>query len=519
MSDSPEVFDFTILGSGIACTLTLLAFLEKLRVEGRKSTVTVAVVEKEQQFWRGFPYGERSSPNSLIITTLGEFVPDAEFEEFVSWLEAEKPRWVQELRDSGEVGVSWLTNNEAAMAAGEWNEVYIPRVLYGQFAESRLTAEIERARIDGTAEVKLIQSEATDVERLETGYCVTLRHHDTVSILHSGVVLLAIGSPPVPPLDASEAAQRCYHSIENAYEPAFSENIAALQSKLEALADPDDRNFLIVGSNATALETIYMIARNTGLRNALNKVVSLSLGGRLPRKMTRDRFRPQAFTRIQALMTSTGVTARDIIAAAEMDVSELDPAKVEVGDTFHQLSCDLIDLLTKLDEEGQREFHRAYGMRFSRLIRRAGAEYRDAADELLEAGQLELLAGRFVSLQSIAEKEAARLTIVTDRGEVEHPLNFAAVLNCSGFERLSTSSLSPLIANLVRRDLATVNETGRGFIVDDNFETAANLFVCGPMLGGVFNSSARYWHVENVRRIHAISELMAPVLVARVCNE
>lgn len=519
MSDSPEVFDFAILGSGIACTLTLIAFLEKLRAEGRKSTVTVAVVEKEPQFWRGFPYGQRSSENSLIITTLGEFLPDEEFAEFVSWLETEQPRWMQELRDSGEVGLSWLENNEAAIAARDWNEVYIPRVLYGQFAESRLTAAIEHARLDGVAEVKLIQSEATDVEGLKTGYRVTLRHHEAVSTLHSRVVLLAIGSPPVPPLEGSEGAQGSYFSIENAYEPGLSKNLAALQLKLEAIADPDDRNFLIVGANATALETIYMIARRPGLRNALNKVISLSLGGRLPCKMTRDRFRPQEFTRIRALMTSTGVTARDIITAAEMDVGELDPAQLEVGDTFHQLSCDLVELLVKLDEDGQREFHRAYGMRFSRLIRRAGAEYRDAADELLETRQLELLAGRFVSLHPIAGKEAARLTIGTDQGDVDHPLNFAAVLNCSGFERLSMSSRSPLIANLVRRELATVNDTGRGFVVDDNFETAANLFVCGPMLGGVFNSSARYWHVENVRRIHAISELMAPILVARVCNE
>ena len=80
-------FDIVFLGSGIACTQTLMQVLAKLGNEtAHTKKIKVAVVEKDGEFWRGVAYGKKSSVNSLIITTLAEFIPADEKEIFLEWL-------------------------------------------------------------------------------------------------------------------------------------------------------------------------------------------------------------------------------------------------------------------------------------------------------------------------------------------------------------------------------------------------------------------------------------------------
>ena len=505
MPDQSRNFDLAIIGSGIACTLTLQAFLAKL--ERRARPVDIVVVERDPQFWRGFPYGDRSSPNSLIITTLGEFVPDCERDDFVAWLIAERERWTHELsRTGGQVAQRWLAENGAAMDAGDWDEIYVPRILYGQFAEARLARLVTDAEAAGLARVTLVHGEAVDVEPRGGRYRVVMAGQERT--LDARVILLAIGSPPFAPLQG--AGESGAHYVNNAYLPGLSQNLQAIRSRLEAAA-PGRKNLLIVGSNATSLEALYMISRDDAFRRALDKVVVLSTGGLLPHKMTRDRFRVASFPRMEALKTAASLTPRDIVVAAEADVAALDPQRDPPGDTFHHLSSQLVDLLGRLDAAQQKQFHHGYGMRFTRLIRRAGAEYRDAADALQDGGKLDILRGRFLELRRAPSPDAAALDYAPEGGDerATSPLDFPAVVNCTGFEDLSERSLSPLIASLIRRDLARVNETGRGFLVDESFQTAQRVLLCGPLLNGVFNGKAQFWHVENVRRIQFLADIIA----------
>ena len=30
----------------------------------------------------------------------------------------------------------------------------------------------------------------------------------------------------------------------------------------------------------------------------------------------------------------------------------------------------------------------------------------------------------------------------------------------------------------------------------------------GPLLGGIFNNEVKYWHVENLKRIHDLSKIL-----------
>ncbi|MDB5651123.1 MAG: hypothetical protein JWL62_2643 [Hyphomicrobiales bacterium] len=518
MTGSTFDFDLVILGGGIACTLTLSAFLSTL--EAGEGTVSIAVIEKDAQFWRGLPYGRRSSPNSLIITALSEFVPDEERAEFIAWLIAERQRWTAELRSSGgDAAAHWLNENDAAMSAGEWTEIYVPRILFGDFAEAKLARTIAQAEQDGLAKVTLVHGEAIDVELSAGHYNVSLLQDGVFSSIEARTVLLAIGSPPFKPLAGAAQASSFY--VNDAYSPSLPENLSALRSHMQSIPRDSGRNLLIVGSNATALEALYMISRNHDLRETLDNIVVLSTGGSLPRMMTRERFRQHSFPRVEALRRADNFTAKDIVVAAELDVAAIAASTHVVGDTFHHLSDLVVELNAKLDAAGQEEFHRVYGMRFTRLVRRAGVEYTEAAEDLVANGKLELLRGRFKSIDAGALPGKARLIYETDErsDDLVHSLDFAAVINCAGFEVLSANSSSPLIANLVRHKLAVPNHTGRGFDVDATFQTSPNVFVCGPMLAGVFNSSAKFWHVENVRRIHGLAQMIARSIVICVFGE
>ena len=115
-----KTYDIIIVGSGVSCTSFLLQFLEKLVKNTGPKPFSVAVIEKYQEFWKGIPYGERSSPNSLTITTLGDFIPPSEKEAFFSWLDETLEEWTGYLEEQGgDTARQWLNNNMKAMKKAE----------------------------------------------------------------------------------------------------------------------------------------------------------------------------------------------------------------------------------------------------------------------------------------------------------------------------------------------------------------------------------------------------------------
>jgi uncharacterized NAD(P)/FAD-binding protein YdhS len=192
---------------------------------------------------------------------------------------------------------------------------------------------------------------------------------------------------------------------------------------------------------------------------------------------------------------------------------------VHIGDTYYQLSDLVVELLNALPEKEQKHFYNVYGMKFTKLIRRAGADYRDMAEGLMQAGIVELVRGRLEDLVTVSKGKTLRVSYASaENGSIlQHPLLFPLVVNCTGFEDLPHSS-STLIRNLVEKKLCTINSTQRGFEVNEEFEANKGLFVVGPLLGGIFNSRLRYWHVENARRIFIAGSMVAEILANLVLS-
>nr|WP_246329326.1 FAD/NAD(P)-binding protein [Chthonobacter rhizosphaerae] len=511
--------DVAVIGSGVAGCCTVLSLFDRLRRSPRwDRPVDVVVVERDDQAWTGLPYGRRSSPNALIITTAAEFLPAELADRFAAWFVRERPRWTADLAEAGgECARAWQDRNADAIASGRFAEAYIPRRLFGAFLQAEMADAIEAARRDGLATVTVLHGEATDLRRAGQGFVVSVARSDSpVADLAAGSVVLAVGSPPgrsiLPPGVSPGPGSGL---IDDAYAPSFDATLSAVRERLLS-ASPDGRNLLIVGANASALELVYVLAHDRRLSDAARSVVVLSPGGQFPHRISGGPEIDLPTPAMDALLAAGGGTALDVMTAAERDVDAALQAGLTVGDGFGSVGAKLGALFEMLGTDETRAFHEQHGMHFSRLIRRAGREYRDAADRMRQSGALLHVAGALDRLEPASNSGWTLHYRSSDGSSRTADRSFAAVVNCSGFEEVDAASSSPLIRSLVRSGLIEPNPTRRGIAVDETLAASEGIFVVGPLLGGVFTSQIRMWHVENVRRIHSIAPHVAESLAVRL---
>src|SRR5690606_3690020 len=81
------------------------------------------------------------------------------------------------------------------------------------------------------------------------------------------------------------------------------------------------------------------------------------------------------------------------------------------------------------------------------------------------------------------------------------PESIKVIINCSGFQELSSNTSSTLIKNLMKQSLCLINASKRGLEVNQDFEIDKNFFLIGPLLAGNVNSNFRIWHAESCARI------------------
>ena len=514
-------FDIAFLGSGISCSQTLLQLLDKLNAQsGPQKKIKIAVVEKEGEFWKGIAYGKRSSVNSLIITTLGEFIPPDERESFLSWMKKSKSKWLGLLKThGGETAQHWIKNNKDAITKGDFESIYIPRVLYGIYLDERIVKTIEKAEKKEKVVIKLIKAEAIDLAlNVNEEYEINLESSTKKSsLLVAKKVVLAIGSGlnktvrhPKP--DETGRSGSLY--VNDVYYPSLELHIKHIRSVLSGIKDHEKRNILILGTNASSLETLYLIDTASDLKEKVNKIVAISYSGKLPNRITENSNPKYQFENLLRLKKEKNYSSSELFDTINKDIDIAYQKGVHIGDMYYPLSDLVVELLSNLSEEQEKHFYWNYGIRFTKLIRRAGSQYRDAAQELIDTGKLVLLKGIFRRLKKVAKSSTdvdLEFTSVDDKTPIAYPLSFPIVINCGGFEDLNESS-SRLIANLVKKRICKINKTKRGFMVAENLEANKNLFVIGPLLGGIFNSKVKFWHVENLKRIQILSSMLKDTL-------
>jgi len=508
-----EIADISLIGSGIAGTLTLIEVLDKLLNSPlRTKKLTVAVIEKNPEFWKGIPYGARSSINALTITNIREFIYETERPLFFEWLKSNKNDWISYYREhGGTTAESWLKNNLPFIENEEWDSIYIPRFLFGNYLSKKFMHLLKTAEEKQLVEIKLVRAEAIDLQLKAGGlHEIMIEYADnTISKIISRKVVVATGSAPVKNMWGMGGNKDLY--INDIYEPSVSDNLNIVLTKLKNTNETGGRNILIIGSNASCIELLYLIQGMTEFRDLVNKIVIISASGELPYYTSTEILPDHPIPNLDKVKDSGDYTIEKLVEGAERDIAlamqngaHMDYVATIIGQT--------ISLMEVLDEESKKLFFGIYAIRLHNMFRRAGPEYRKAAQLLIDFQKLIMIKGTFLNIRSSEKGNFLNYLDIKTAQERTYPLNFMAVINCSGSADLENSS-SRLLFNLVNNNICRMNLSRKGFEVSEKFEAAPNIYVMGPLLGGNVNKLIHFWQLENAARLTYLAPYLAQELL------
>jgi len=505
--------DLVIIGSGIACTSTLVEVFKRLIEKPAGHKFSITVIEKNKEFWLGVPYGSRSSVNALTITSIYDFfTDDQERGLFLDWFNQNKVDLLcQYLKNGGGTANQWMHRNTEAIRTEDWKHVYLPRHICGKYQQQKLDTLLHIVKEKGLAELNLITAEVTDVQPDGNGYTVSYESADkTIDSIHADKVVIATGSAPARNIDLP-AETDAVTVINDLYEPSAKENIQRLLSTLSNTKNDDERNVLIVGSNASSIELLYLLAGLPDVNGSINKLIVISRSGLFPYHIiegSKDHYPTENLDKVKA---EGNYTIEILVDAAKKDIN----AAVKDGVVIPHIDKIIgfvFELMQPLDEDAKKAFIGIYGMQLSNLFRRSGMDYKTGEGLLLELEKLVMLKGSFDKIDFVNNSGELHYTATDSKQKLLYPEKFKVIINCTGSEDLSRS-LNKLIHNLVHNGVAKVNLSGKGFFVNERFEAAPNLYLIGPLLGGNRNKRIHFWHLENASRIMYLAPYLAECLV------
>ncbi len=527
--DSPtKNYDLAIVGAGVSAAYTLIHYISQLEQKSIAKSphrpTKIVVTEKSGQFWTGIPYGDRSGHHSLLISPFKEFMPqDAEREHFINWLNTNRDDiFAPHKYQNSPLAAKWLEANATDIAQGLWDNLFIPRYVFGQYIQQHVTNILAAATSKGLIEIDLLTAETIDIQRLENDL------YRIESILPSAEhrcfcaqkLVLAIGSPPNIAFahpESNDPDRLCY--IDNMYEPSLDANIARICQSLRASNRPSHRQLLIIGSNAGTLDTLFGLNNSQELTSLVDKFIILSPHGTFPHRINPDVMLPYNPENLISLIATESFTAQEIFAAVDRDVACASAQNINISDIFTDISKAVMNALNLLSYEEQKQFVSIYAVEIGKLQRRAGAEYLDVVNDLIDRGKLEFVKGKF-----------SRYLPLTDGGngceyinsETKQPTildaPIGAIVNCAGFQDVTKSS-AILIQNLIRHGICIPNDSKRGFLMDKNYKASKNCYLMGPLVAGNIDGNFKIWHAESCQRIITLSKQLATALIQLESHE
>lgn len=507
------------IGSGLSCSYTLIHFIEELKNSPLRSKVKICVIDKTNELWTGIPYGNRSGENSLIITSLKEFLPEEERKNFINWLKINTNRFFKnDTAKPNDFSTDWISNNKALVTEDNWEKLYLPRYIFGAFLKEKINGLIKFAEQNGLVQCEVISAEVTDVHKQNNSFEIvaTPSTGDELCIVSKQVVL-SIGSPPKKNVTLSGKSSSEYICIQDMYEPELKENINKINRFLNLTKESERKNILILGSNASSLEIIYNLQKREASSSPVNKFYILSPDGIFPHRINEDFISPDyAPLNLISLKNSKNNTCRKILEAVKKDIAIANNKKIPIADIYEPISHAMIELVNALNLHQQKQFVDKYGVEIGKLQRRAGAEYLNIIDKLVYENRIEFVKGKF--LKQVQTKDNYFLFKYKDSSAGEEkvfPTPVNIIINCIGAADLKKSN-SALIQNLIRRKICVVNGSNKGFTVNENFESITNFFVIGPLLSGTLNKKLRIWHAESCPRIFFLSQQLAGYLLNNI---
>lgn len=504
MDDAHGAEDIVFIGGGPSMVFTLAQLLEDLAATAgpADAPLRITVIHPNDEFGTGTPYAAGTGTWPLLITAARHLLPGGAENPFVRWMHSLGRGWMDDLRATGTPReTAWLAENRAAIERGEIADVYLPRHLFGRFLRHRLAQAVDAAR--RMARVRFVAARATGVARQgERRFAV---HTDDAAhpTIEGAMLLLATGSPP-PPDDWAAADGAGY--VHDVYRAGGREIERRLKDAVARA--PGDARVVIAGSNAAAMEMLYMMRTAPRLMERIARITVVSVAGRLPDPRDVRTGMAPSCERLRGMADDPAAPAADAMLPAFLaDVRDAQADGATAEDLSGTVPRLVLDLLGRMEADERVRFLAGAAGTLQRMLRRSGGPYVAAAAALRASGTLEVLAGTV----SMGMDDGRPVFSIAPGGGPPEPMDGAFVINCTGSASLDADP-TPLMRSLRAADgsVARINATRRGFAVDERFEATPNVFVMGPLLAGYSHGGTHVWRLESADRI----SLLAPRLAA-----
>jgi uncharacterized NAD(P)/FAD-binding protein YdhS len=517
-----QVYDIVFIGSGLSNSATLyniLCNLQKHDSPGKSKNI--AVVEKHDEFFKGIAYGNRSSVHSLTINPVKDFLQANEPPLFFNWLNNfEKNNWPGCSDDEKTVLNDWTPKNPGRTGDIDLDGLYIPRFLYGKYIAKKLEDVITSCKAGNLANVNLICGAAIDITQSadDDSYVVDIQATDGLSSIKTTTLVLGTGG--LATAQVSGGSLNKYLCIDDIYSPSLEINLKKLDDMFSVLP-PEQRNILVIGSNASASEIVYILNKLYELPNeGFNKLSILSTSG-LPDRLYVNLDYGYLLENLKELEQAGNYTADTLMRAIEKDVrNAAEQHNLSIGKIHYSLSDKVVEMQQKLNADEALKFFNTHGWSFTRITRRTSEDYYFTEKKLVCAGRLDFIDGRFIKLCDQQRSNEGLSFIYKKKGEdteQQHEKVFPIIINCSGAEHLSNTS-SMLYKNLINKGLCKINSNNMGLAVDENFLANNNFYVIGPLLAGIYNSKFKFWHLENAKRLNTLAAILSDNITSKWHN-
>lgn len=414
------------------------------------------------------------------------------------------------------MSAAWLHQNQTSIADNKWEDLYIPRYIFGLYLQERINYLLELAVDKGLLEYTLLQAQVTDIKKHNGQYSLTaIDTTGTPLTIASTKVVLSIGSPAITSLSdfvqPKQPAAVCM--IEDVYEPDMNHNIQRIYKHLNQSTDCRQNNVLIIGSNASALEVLFNLM-DLPESSAIHKFYILSSSGNFPRKINEKShlsgFQP---THLLSLKSKPAYTSRQILQAVKQDMEGAQKDNRDLDDTFVPISNTVIELLNELNPVQQKQFVCKYGVEIGKLQRRAGSDYLSVVEQLAAENKIEFVRGKFIRQSGTAASGFFEYQDSHTNTTRVLPAPVKVIVNCGGFQNLTQSMSAPFLRNLIKQGICEVNGSKRGLVVNAHFEANQNLYLMGPLLAGNIIGNYKVWHAESCPRIFSLTHQLAKCLM------
>ncbi|WP_281542964.1 FAD/NAD(P)-binding protein [Maribacter aestuarii] len=273
--------NITFIGAGIATAYALLRITQILTEQPINIPFRVRIIDKSPDFFAGIPYGDRSGKAVLLINALNNFLPPDERLLFVQWLDERKESLLDEfLEHGGEQAKIWVENNRPFIDSNNWNELYIPRFFFGRFIREKTVSELSRCENAGLIEMTYTNGEVLDVNKETNLFKVILKNEISI---YSENIVLSIGSLPTRKIFKEELIIKGhgYLVLNDIYNKNLSFNIGLIKEFLRS-RNGKATNVLVIGANASGLETLYSFVDHIDLNDKITSYTVLSSHGLMP---------------------------------------------------------------------------------------------------------------------------------------------------------------------------------------------------------------------------------------------